>query len=80
MNFKIRRGSHTDAAGIIDAHRCSIRKVCSDDYTEEQINVWSGRDFKEEVWREIMDKDTVEVIVDASEAIFGFCHHGYTSK
>ena len=80
MNFKIRRADHADAAGIIHAHRCSIREICSDDYTEEQIAIWSGRDFKEGIWHETIDKDTVEVIVDASEAVFGFCHHGYTSK
>ena len=69
----IRRARHADAAGIITAHVRSIREVCSRDYRPEEIAAWSGRNFKEHIWHEAMDRDIVWVL-DADKSIQGFGH------
>lgn len=74
MEIKIRRAVHSDASGIINSHRRSIREVCAKDYNSQQIAAWSGRDFKEERWHQTMDKDLVWVISDEENKIFGFGH------
>lgn len=79
MEFRIRKASHDDVPGIIGAHRRSIREVCCRDYTEEQVAVWSGRDFEESIWCEAIDTEEVEIVVNSTEEVFGFCHHGFFS-
>lgn len=74
MKLEIRRARHEDATKLIQAHRRSIREVCSADYRPEQIEVWSGRDFKEDRWQQTMDRDVVWVISDAENNIYGFGH------
>lgn len=74
MNYIIRRATHQDAKRIIEAHRRSIREVCSKDYNQEQIAGWSGRNFKEERWCQTIDKDFVWVISNDTQNIFGFGH------
>ena len=76
MSLFIRTACHEDADGMIKAHRISIREVCAKDYTVEQIDAWSGRDFKAKIWHQYMDKDAVSVVADEAVNIFGFCHHG----
>jgi GNAT superfamily N-acetyltransferase len=80
MNCNIRSAAHADAAGIIRAHRRSIRELCGADYTAEQIAVWSGRDFSRQFWCDTMDVDAVEVVVDSAQQVRGFCHHGRPSE
>lgn len=74
MKYLIRKARHQDASKIISAHRRSIREVCHKDYSSVQIEVWSGRDFQEERWRETMDRDLVWVISNENDDIFGFGH------
>lgn len=74
MNYTIKRAVHHNAKGIIEAHRRSIREVCSKDYNTEQIAAWSGRDFREDRWCQTMDRDFVWVVTDTTEKIFGFGH------
>ncbi|MGZ3771944.1 MAG: GNAT family N-acetyltransferase [Bdellovibrio sp.] len=74
MNCEIRRAVHADAINIINAHRRSIREVCSKDYTAEQVAAWSGLNFKEDRWHQTMDQDLVWVISDRQNHIFGFGH------
>ncbi len=74
MEFEIRRAQHFDAAKIIESHRRSIREVCSKDYNQQQIAVWSGRNFRDEVWQQTMDTDFVWVISNSRNDIYGFGH------
>lgn len=74
MDLLIRRARSEDAAKIINAHRRSIREVCSRDYSPDQIAVWSGRDFQETRWHQTIDRDIVWVIADTANNIFGFGH------
>ncbi|WP_413575714.1 GNAT family N-acetyltransferase [Bdellovibrio sp. HCB290] len=74
MKPMIRRALHEDAANIINAHRRSIREVCSNDYSSEQITAWSGLNFQEDRWCHTMDQDMVWVISDQNRNIFGFGH------
>jgi putative acetyltransferase len=71
--FSIRKAKHEDAAEIIAAHVRSIREVCSKDYSEKQIEAWSGRNFSEEIWRRTMDCDAVWV-VEQDQHVAGFGH------
>jgi len=73
MDFIIRRAIHSDAEGIIDVHVRSIREICSKDYTDEQIEAWSGRKFKSELWIQAMDRDFVW-IVEHDSKVTGFGH------
>ena len=71
--FVIRRAKHEDARQIISAHVRSIREVCSKDYTKTQIDAWSGRNFREDIWRKTIDRDFVWVI-ELKEKVLGFGH------
>lgn len=68
----IRRARKLDSAGIIEAHKKSIKELCSKDYSSEQISAWSDRDFKESVWHELMEKNHIWIIDDGKK-IQGFC-------
>ena len=69
----VRRAEHRDAAGIIRAHVRSIREICRSDYSEEQVQLWSGRDFKESVWHMTIDQELVWVVADGAD-VYGFGH------
>lgn len=68
----VRRARKLDAGGIINAHVRSIRELCAKDYNANQIQAWSGRDFKESRWHELMNTNHVWVIDDGKK-IQGFC-------
>lgn len=72
--FFIRRARHEDAARIIEAHRRSIREICSRDYAPEQIEAWAGRNFQEDRWQKTMDHDLVWVVADEKGNVHGFGH------
>lgn len=71
--FVIRRAKHEDAGQIISSHIRSIREVCSKDYTNTQIDAWSGLNFREDIWRNTIDRDFVWVI-EQSQLVSGFGH------
>lgn len=73
MTFSIRRAKHKDAAGIIHAHVSSIRDLCAKDYAPEQIEAWSGRKFRPDLWCQTIDRDFVWV-VESNNQILGFGH------
>lgn len=73
MSFQIRRAIHADAEAIIHVHVDSIRHICAKDYTPEQIEAWSGRKFKAELWKQAMDRDFIWV-VEHEKKIVGFGH------
>lgn len=45
---KVRRARPEDARGIHEAHMRSIREVCSQDHTEEEIRGWGFRPYRED--------------------------------
>ena len=69
----IRRAELNDAEGIIRSHICSIREICSKDYTAAQIEAWAGRDFRVDHWHQTISRDYVWVIDDGHE-VQGFGH------
>ncbi len=77
--LNIRRAQHSDAQSIIDSHIRSIREVCSQDYTPRQIEAWSGRNFRVDMWRETMDKDLVWV-VEIDSHVRGFGHLSFQNE
>lgn len=73
MSILIRRAQHGDAEGIIQSHVQSIRKLCSKDYTHEQIEAWAGRKFRAPLWHQAIDRDFVWV-VEKDNSVMGFGH------
>lgn len=65
--FQIRRAENADAAGVIAAHRKSIRELCAKDYTQAQIDAWAGRNFREDRWVDTFSKDHVWVIAGSND-------------
>ena len=41
QNLKIRDATLEDAKELLEVHIRSIREICSNDYTDEQISAWS---------------------------------------
>ena len=68
---RVRRARFGDEEGIHLAHMKSIKEVCSNDYTEEQINAWGGRAFNFESKRNLIENHYVWV-VELEEAIEGY--------
>lgn len=71
--FRIRRAQPADARGIHDAHMQSIRELCANDYTKEQLDAWGCRPFDEAMRIKAIVEGSVFVIARADE-IFGFGH------
>ncbi len=71
--FKIRRAIHNDAEAIHLSHMRSIREICSKDYSPEQINAWTDRDFKAGLWWQAIDRDFIWV-VEVNSVVRGFGH------
>lgn len=73
MVYDIRRALHSDAEDIIHAHVESIRRICSKDYTPQQIEAWSGRKFRIPLWEDTIDRDYVWVVTYKNK-VHGFGH------
>ncbi len=67
----VRRARLGDEEGIHRAHMTSIKKVCSSDYTPEQIAAWGGRPFNRENKQKLIENHFVWV-VEYDEAIEGY--------
>ncbi|MDD1012698.1 GNAT family N-acetyltransferase [Pseudomonas rubra] len=54
-NLQIRLATADDASGIFNAHRNSVERLCTQDYSPEQISMWlDGRSAQ--TYREAIDK------------------------
>ncbi len=73
MVYHIRRARHSDADGIIHAHRESIRRICSKDYTPREIEAWAGRKFRSPLWQDAIDRDFIWII-EHENIVQGFAH------
>jgi putative acetyltransferase len=58
----VRKAQFGDEEGIHRAHMESIKKVCSKDYTSEQINAWGGREYSYESKRNLIENHHVWVV------------------
>jgi putative acetyltransferase len=68
-----RRATVDDAKAICDLHIRSIRVLCADDYTADQIEAWAGRK-KPELYSRAMTEggETMLVAIDEQGRIVGF--------
>ncbi len=73
MNYIIRRAKPEDSKEMFDAHKRSIREICSKDYRPEQIEAWAGFQYIPEHWPTTMQKDYVWVVV-VEGRVQGFGH------
>lgn len=69
----VRRASLTDAEGIHQAHMRSIKEVCSKDYSQSEIEAWSGRDFNRKRQEDSIQNDFLWVVENLGE-IAGYGH------
>jgi|GEM_PF-35687 len=58
----LRRASKKDAEEIHRSHMESIRTICSEKHTEEEIHGWAGRAFNPSRWHEAIDNHHVYVV------------------
>lgn len=73
--MKIRLATNSDKRGIHEAHMTSIQKLCSKDYTEEQIQAWGHREYLEERRTDTIKSGSCWVVEDAG-MIYGFGEMG----
>ncbi|MCB9092399.1 MAG: GNAT family N-acetyltransferase [Halobacteriovoraceae bacterium] len=71
-NWIIRRAEKEDTLGIWQSHIDSIRQICSKDYTQEQIEAWSGFAYSPQKITEKIHNDFVWVLEKSSQI------HGHT--
>ncbi|OUR96793.1 hypothetical protein A9Q84_10660 [Halobacteriovorax marinus] len=71
----IRLAKEKDTKDIWEAHIASIREVCSEDYSNEQIAGWSSFSYSHEHWVKTMKKDHV-LVYEKNDKVHGFCHSG----
>lgn len=69
----IRRATIDDALGIHNARRESILKLCSADYTPEQIEAWGNKPFDAEFRIHCIQNDFIWV-VECDHRIEGYLH------
>jgi len=68
----IRRAKPEDAEGIHRAHMQSIQKLCTKEYTPEQIEAWGNRPYDAERYLGGIQNDFVWVI-ETNGSIEGYC-------
>jgi putative acetyltransferase len=72
-NFSIRKSQIEDMLNIQDAHRRSIRELCSKDYSSKEINAWSSVIYTHDVFSNSLKNDC-HLVVEINNTIEGFCH------
>ena len=58
---------------VEDAHRKSIIKICSKDYSPDQIEKYSAINYSSENWEKSINND-YHLVVEVNNTIEGFCH------
>jgi len=69
----IRKAKLEDKVATNDAHKRSIREVCSKDYNEEQIRIWSDVTYSDEIWENSLKND-IYYVLEKDTVIEGFIH------
>ena len=73
QKYSIRKATPDDTFEIWSAHVKSIREICSQFYSPEQIEKWSGFSFKHEHWLHEMTNNCVYVL-EIEKRVEGFGH------
>jgi L-amino acid N-acyltransferase YncA len=71
--YIIRKAQLSDSLAIHEAHMRSIRELCSHDYTDLQINAWSGRAYNYEIRSNAILNDYV-LVVEIKRLVVGYGH------
>ena len=69
----IRKGKIEDKQQVNLAHKRSIREVCSKDYNEEQVRIWSDVTYDQEIWNRSIQND-IYYVLEKDGTIEGFIH------
>lgn len=73
MTITIRKAREEDSRAIYDSHQSSIRNICINDYTIEQVEAWAGRKYDPDRWSKTIQRDYVWV-VEVDHEVHGFGH------
>ncbi len=69
----IRRAKLEDKTATNDAHKRSIREVCSRDYNEEQIRIWSDVTYSDDIWENTVKND-ICFVLEKNSKVEGVIH------
>ena len=71
--YKIRQAKIEDKVAVNEAHKRSIREVCSKDYNSEQIEKWSNVTYDDKIWENGI-KNHFYYVVEVNGKVEGMCH------
>ncbi|MEE6248822.1 MAG: GNAT family N-acetyltransferase [Bdellovibrionota bacterium] len=72
-NIKIRKTKLEDIDAVMRVHSSSIRDLCSNDYSEDQIQLWSAVNYDEGIWQNSVLREH-HLVLEVDGEIMGFCH------
>jgi putative acetyltransferase len=73
MSYIIRKSQIEDKLDIQNAHRRSIRELCSKDYGAKEIEAWSSVIYTDDVFTNSVKNDC-HIVIEINNTIEGFCH------
>jgi putative acetyltransferase len=73
MDYLIRKTSLEDMKSVEDAHRRSILQICSKDYSDEQIEKFSGVKYTSDIWANSINNE-YHISIEVKDNIEGLCH------
>lgn len=79
MKWTIRKGKLEDKKAVEAAHRQSIRNLCTKEYNQEQIRLWSAVDYKDEHWKKSILEDYY-LVIELDGTVEGFMHASIQSE
>jgi putative acetyltransferase len=73
MSYIIRKTRFEDKLAMQDAHRRSIREVCSNDYGENEVKAWSDVSYDDDRFKDNIENE-FHIVVEKNGKIEGGCH------
>ena len=70
-DISIRRGTEADATAICAVHKASVRGLCGQDYTAEQIEAWVGNRVPAD-YRAVMRRGEIYFVAISGNRVIGF--------
>lgn len=71
-HISIRRAKPEDSEAICRIHIASVRELCADYYTLEQIEAWIGKSASENVRKAILERGEIIFVAEIKKTIVGF--------
>jgi len=71
-NIKVRKARLEDAEAICHVHCGSVRTLCTNDYTPEQIEAWVGRSEPENFRKALVERGETVFVAEIEGVIAGF--------